>query len=103
MDQFVAVAKLKNAPHPIKVQFGAATVGDAITAMLSALQITTTVSIEEYEILRITEANTYQIVATKNKQENRLVEPKVVSPPVVIGNIVETEEREYTSYETKAA
>jgi hypothetical protein len=95
------------ATTPTKTSFKAATVGDAVTAMLESVNQTSTMNIEEFEILQMLEGGQVAIVATKNKKETRVVQGKHISASetakevakaVCPAVVTSAEEKAYTPY-----
>lgn len=103
MDKFLAVVKLEGNPLPSKLPFEASHVGGAIDTMLRLLNRTSTVGIDEFEILQLLPNNEYLRVASKNKREERVVHKPVIA--TVVGSLVpeKTDEEIFTPYELKVA
>lgn len=106
MPDYVAMFRMVGATTPTKTSFKAATVGDAVTAMLESVNQTSTMNIEEFEILQMLEGGQVAIVATKNKKETRVVQgkhiksetAKEVAKAVCPAVVTSAEEKAYTPY-----
>lgn len=107
--KYLAMVKLAGAPAPQKLTFEAPSIGQAIDHMVKALGYTSTVNIEEFEVLQLmADGNSYIRVASKNKREERFVQRSVES--TVVGPLtttepepVKAEEKSFTPYKLAAA
>lgn len=107
MNKFLAIVKLREQPTASKLTFEAQSVGQAVDAMCKTLNRSSTVDIEEFEILQMLEdGNSYIRVASKNKKEERFPQRTVESTtvgPLVTTEPENVEEKGFTPYKLQAA
>lgn len=107
MPEYVALFRMVGATTPTKTQFKANDVSSAIATMLASVNQTSTMNIEEFEVLQMMEGGQVAIVATKNKKETKVIQgqyvnctpAKEVAKAVCIAASTTTDEGTYTPYE----
>lgn len=106
MPDYVATFRMVGATAPSKTQFKAESISAAIATMLASVNQTSTMNVEEFEVLQVLDGGKYAIVATKNKKETKVVQgqhvscetAKATAPATCIVAATNTEEGTYTPY-----